>query len=88
MTHDDIIRMAQDAGITVPHRINGIVASRAALEAFARIVAAAEREECAEAIEVLRDDHCEITGGECAHEGPGCDFVTAWNDAIRARGDA
>jgi hypothetical protein len=52
MTRDDIIRMAQEAGFTADsvevwiHDYDGICTSE--LERFAKLVAAAERERCAQ----------------------------------------
>ena len=44
MTKDDIIRMAREAGLA---DANGVVHAAYQLEAFANLVAAAEREACA-----------------------------------------
>ena len=49
MTKDDIIRMAREAGFT----LSG--ASSPAIERFAKIVAAAEREACIKVIESERN---------------------------------
>lgn len=46
MTRDDIIRMAKEAGVTEWHRMDN-PNSEAVLQAFAALVAAAEREACA-----------------------------------------
>jgi hypothetical protein len=70
MTRDDIIRMAREANLwmTSDERI-------AAVERFAALVAAAEREACAKLCDELRDeDGFEPYGTECAA-------------AIRARGE-
>ena len=49
MTRDDIIRMAQEAGLVKPsHPFNPWDASQEALERFADLVVAAEREKVAE----------------------------------------
>jgi len=70
MTKDDIIRMAREAnltdGIELPHEIE-------AVERFAALVAAAEREACAKVCEP-----------QDQHDDP----LTAWKiaTAIRARG--
>jgi hypothetical protein len=57
MTRDDIIRMAQEAGktqsgveYTMPFEV---------LERFAKLIAAAEREACAEAAETVTPRHIE-----------------------------
>jgi hypothetical protein len=51
MTKDDIIRMAKEAGFERT-KMHG------ALERFAYIVAAAEREECAKRLDAIGCDHC------------------------------
>jgi hypothetical protein len=80
MTRDDIIRLAQEAGI-VDWSLHGRLESKEeALERFAALVAAAEREACAKLCEEIarrNEAECDIdwvTGNmECA-------------DYIRARG--
>ncbi len=52
MTRDDIIRMAREAGISVPWDQEPI--RWELLERFAAIVAAAEREECAKVCESVK----------------------------------
>ena len=47
MTRDDIIRMAQETGITFVTDFGDASATPEWLERFAALVAAAEREECA-----------------------------------------
>ena len=47
MTKDDIIRMAREAGFVIPAYRNHVEM----LERFAALVAAAEREACAEIVE-------------------------------------
>jgi hypothetical protein len=49
MTKDDIIRMAEES--TPDHMIGGCEFDYAQLEHFAKLVAAAEREECAQVVE-------------------------------------
>ena len=49
MTRDDIIRMAEES--TPDHMIGGCEFDYAQLEHFAKLVAAAEREECAQVVE-------------------------------------
>jgi hypothetical protein len=56
MTRDDIIRMAVEAGIVVTGE---------AIWKLCELVAAAEREECAQAVEVF--DKTFQTGGVIAH---------------------
>ena len=52
MTREDIIRMAREAGLAEPyHPFNPWGASQEALERFAALVAAAEREACAEVVD-------------------------------------
>ncbi len=53
MTRDDIIRLAQEAGVTEWHRMDN-PNSEAVLQAFAALVAAAERETCAKVCEDAR----------------------------------
>jgi hypothetical protein len=73
MTRDDIIRLAQEAGI-VDWSLHGRLESKEeALERFAALVAAAEREACAKLAE--------------AYE-PRCDTCPSGvSTAIRARGN-
>ena len=76
MNRDDIIRMAREVGAGEPNlhgRIDYVVMTYNELERFAALVAAAEREACANRAEVF--DKTFQTGGVIA-------------DAIRARGDA
>ena len=68
MTRDDIIRMAKEAGYGLS--LSDMHAP--ALERFAALVAAAEREACAK---VCTEEAPSLDGQLCA-------------DAIRARGDA
>ena len=74
MTRDDIIRMAREARLAEPyHPFNPWGASQEALERFARLVAAQEREACERLAWDTPDD--EETG-----------IRTAIALAIRARG--
>ena len=50
MTREDIIRMAQETGVTA-ERVRD-------LERFAKLVAQHEREECAERLDAVGCDHC------------------------------
>jgi hypothetical protein len=72
MTRDDIIRMAREAGFNVEQgfllRVTGIDED---LERFAALVAAAEREACAD---------------ECVKQAIGGGFAADCAAAIRARG--
>jgi len=73
MTHDDIIRMAREAGCGWAH--NGTQPSLVGeemLERFAALVAAAEREAC-----------CKIVYGQCESDNVAQRTV----DAIRARSE-
>jgi hypothetical protein len=54
MTRDKIIRMAREAGCSEPsHPMNDLRVSQEALERFAELVAAAQREECAQVCEAI-----------------------------------
>jgi hypothetical protein len=79
MTRDDIIRMAREAGITFVTEVGVASATPEWIERFAALVAAAEREACAE----ICDEQMEIREINTAMA------VAAGNcaDAIRARGD-
>ena len=90
MTRDDIIRMAREARLAEPyHPMNPWSASQEALERFAALIAAHEREACAKiaqgyarvwwGIHCATNKHMETT--RKAHE----DFCKIDN-AIRARG--
>jgi hypothetical protein len=65
MTRDDIIRLAEEAGVPMERGIiNGITYCRfhPAIERFANFVAAAEREACAKVCEEnLRDEYLRQT---------------------------
>ena len=71
MTREDIIRMAREAGLIVDANQSGFDS----VEAFAALVAAAEREACAKVCEVLQARDVGMQPAECA-------------GAIRARGQA
>lgn len=88
MTQDEIIEMAKEAGfdISKPNRIivrhsNGSwISIKFELEAFAKLVAAKEREACAKVCEDRYSDHPDLSiasgeAGMCAYH-------------IRARGEA
>ena len=69
MTRDDVIRMAREAGDDVEHALPSDLDF---LERFAALVAAAEREACAE---IADEYEHQLVAGSCARD-------------IRARGDA
>ena len=79
MTQDDIIKMAREAGFEeLGSRADDWVCFGDEIERFANLIAAAEREECAQICEVIR----------------GKDMKPAWDTAaahctaaIRARGE-
>jgi hypothetical protein len=83
MTRDDIIRLAREAGI-VDWSLHGRLESKEeALERFAALVAAAEREACAKLCEEIAKDN--------DAEGADIDWVTGnmeCADYIRARGES
>ena len=60
MTRDDIIRMAQEAGDDVEHTLPSDLDF---LERFAALVAAAEREACAE---IADEYEYQLVAGSCA----------------------
>ena len=68
MTRDDIIRLAREAGDDVEHTLPSDMDF---LERFARLVAAAEREACAE---IADEYEHQLVAGSCARD-------------IRARGN-
>jgi hypothetical protein len=78
MTREDIIRMAQETGVTA-ERVRDLVN-------FASLVASAEREACAEVCKKHADVYAGLEGNSTAQ--------SAWaacidnRDAIRARGQA
>ena len=69
MTRDDIIRLAREAGDDVEHTLPSDMDF---LERFARLVASAEREACAE---IADEYEYQLVAGSCARD-------------IRARGEA
>ena len=79
MTRDDIIRMAKEAGVTEWHRMDN-PNSEAVLQAFAALVAAAEREACAK---VCEDIPLPKDGIALTH----LPTIEACAAAIRARGE-
>ncbi len=82
MTKEDIIRMAQEAGISQDHA-QGMTLF---LERFVALVVSAEREACAKLeIELILSPAFFATMGEYdAHK----DAVLAYRNLIRARGQA
>lgn len=74
MTREDIIRMAREAGFSDS---NGVVHAAYQLEAFAALVASAEREACAKV--------CDEIATEDGWEGG---YAYRCVEAIRARGQA
>ena len=71
MTRDDVIRLAREAGIS-DTAFDFQMVSPDDLERFASLVAAAEREACAE---IADEYEYQLVAGSCARD-------------IRARGDA
>jgi hypothetical protein len=83
MTRDDIIRLAEEAGVPMERGIiNGITYCRfhPAIERFANFVAAAEREECAKVCDAQIESGA-LTELEKYRAG----FIA---DAIRSRGES
>ncbi len=74
MTRDDIIRLAREAGDDVDHTLQSDLDF---LERFAAIVAAAEREACAQLVEK--------NAGVCGPNTMLCDVLRGNAAAIRAR---
>jgi len=73
MTQDEIIEMANQAGIVNPQMVINT------LEAFAKLVAQHEREACAKQLDALGCDHCATAirsrdkqDGECKYCTDGC----------------
>jgi hypothetical protein len=67
MTRDDIIRMAQEAGMA--GMLTDVVTNFDELERFAKLVAAAEREACAKVCDDLVLAHpgrADLTAQQCA----------------------
>ena len=91
MTHDDIIRMAREAGINIkdnPEKASGVgnsIVSYYDLKRFAALVAAAEREACAvTAWSAGMDCHNKALGLPCDARNVGSLAASA----IRARSQA
>ena len=83
MTQDEIIEMARQAGFVVTHIGDPIGTNYAMIEAFAKLVAEAEREACAK--EAEDSDH--VVGGRGYYDQLGDADATVRNivAAIRAR---
>jgi glutamine phosphoribosylpyrophosphate amidotransferase len=83
MTQDEIIKMAREAGILAVHTEGDGHWHQQflALEVFAKLVAAKEREACAKII----DDSYETTA---PNQGIPEDWLLNLSEAIRARGKA
>ena len=82
MTQDEIIEMARHSGVEDSDEYNHLVCTEVELVAFAKLVAAKEREACA----FICDDHHEIWRfGEGEYSASGPKDCAA---AIRARGEA
>ena len=82
MTRDEIIRMAETAGLVTKNYDAGFMNRfTAKLEAFAALVAAADREECAKVCDELAHKQRDYMLFE---DADGCDLCS---EAIRARGD-
>ena len=80
MTKDDIIRMAREAGWDINDLID-VFDFGVRLEAFANLVAAAEREACEMAVEDIARKY------QQAHEVSAENVADACAYAIRARGE-
>jgi phosphoenolpyruvate synthase/pyruvate phosphate dikinase len=78
MNTDEIIRMAQEAGIFTPD-LMCVTVTLDMVERFAALVAAAEREACV--------DLCILTEQMCKAVGLPTSSVEACAEAIRARGN-
>jgi len=80
MTHDDIMKLAREARLPSCHLTHPV-----ALERFAALVAAAEREACAKVAESMRPH-----GGRMFDDAQSASFsaLTDCAAAIRARGQA
>lgn len=78
MTQDDIIEMARQSGYKHPDAVGQCEDfSYFDLEAFAKLVAAKEREACAKVCDAIDKSHW------------GCEVKASWcSEAIRARGEA
>jgi hypothetical protein len=78
MTKDDIIRMAREAGFADSE---GVVHAAYQLEAFANLVAAAEREACAKLCDSVHAKHIQTFGDYLGNNS----YATECAAAIRAR---
>ena len=59
MTQDEIIEMARQAGLwETRHSVEMAIGGESELEAFAKLVAAKEREACAKTAEKYQDPFC------------------------------
>jgi hypothetical protein len=58
MKQEDIIRMAREASASMLHGGEYDLVGNTAIERFAALVAAAEREACAKQLDALGCDHC------------------------------
>ena len=85
MTRDDIIRMAQEAGVKQTWVEDGGVMYWSDLHRFADLVAAAEREECLNVIEEYRIPVGNSPAGELACDWT-YDALQQIRDEIRERG--
>jgi hypothetical protein len=79
MTQAEIIEMARQAGFTQPEGETWYEAFPQCIEAFAKLVAAKEREACAEICDYEADDFTEGDWDTC------CNYLAK---KIRARGEA
>lgn len=67
MTNEDIIRMAREADLLTTTEPNGYqVWIPENIEAFAKLVAAAEREACAVVCDKLGDEYADTNAADCA----------------------
>ena len=89
MTQDEIIEMAREAAVQITIQANGDVFYSfygIELEAFAKLVAAKEREACAKKCEAVRETIWEYH--EEHLKAAACNVCTNLAIAIRARGEA
>ena len=91
MTRDELIRMAREAGITGPGPARHgfmMYANPERIERFAALVAAAEREACANVCETLRDEWAKLKVGATNGRYDMMEEAAAvCEDEIRARGE-
>ena len=85
MTRDDIIRMAIKCQLVTTSNRDGIYAD--ALQRFAALVAAAEREACAKLVEPSEEHRRDASWGYIGGE-EGVELLDNLAAAIRARGEA